>query len=123
MQNIVSEPVGGPPRAEIIRLTRRAALVGAVTSSAALALAAAAAVDALDQASPVAWVRAAHADGWVWSLKTENYRGGRIVAGDPLELDDYAMHRPDGRPDDTEQLIAALQKHEQWRRVSARISR
>ncbi len=79
-------------------------------------------ITALAQDTPIAWVRAVHAEGWVFTLKEENYRGGILVKGDPLELDDYSMHRPDGRRDDTEQLIEAMRKHEQWRSVRAAAS-
>lgn len=70
---------------------------------------------ASDATSAVAWVRDLHADGWIFALKVKNYRGNRIVDGDPDEIDDYAMHRAGGpHVDDTERLIRAIRKREAW---------
>lgn len=75
---------------------------------------------ALTDSDKIAWVRAMHDDGWIFSFKTTSYRNGRVVPGDVLELDDYALCRPDlGRTDDTDQLIAVMRLHDRWSGIKA----
>jgi hypothetical protein len=63
-------------------------------------------------ASPgIAWVRAMHDDGFIFTLKAKTYRNDQVVDGDPNEVDDYAIRKAgSGYSDDTELMIWTMQR-------------
>lgn len=96
-----------------------ALLLGAGTAVATLATADAPhAAPAVEPDSPnIAWVRAVHADGWIFNLKEKGWRVDHAIDADPMELNDYSMRKAGtpGFSDDTDLFISAMRAFERRR--------